>query len=124
MNTQKSLKNGDRNARLTLAIQPKFSHEHLQPNFEASFLNYFKTHKPSRLQPRIQFLRHILIPGTTEQCEHVLLVVICLSTDFIGFQIAGVKAKIALYQFLRFHNFGFTSPQLHHELLIFILLHK
>ncbi|EHJ20026.1 hypothetical protein R0011_13891 [Lacticaseibacillus rhamnosus R0011] len=49
---------------------------------------------------------------------------ICLSTDFIGFQIAGVKAKIALYQFLRFHNFEFTSPQLHHQLLIFILLHK
>ncbi|MES5862899.1 hypothetical protein OIU47_11105, partial [Lacticaseibacillus paracasei] len=80
--------------------------------------------KPTLLKPCVQFLGHILVTRTAEQCEHVLLVVICLNTDSIGFKIAGVKAKIALYQFLRFHNFGFTSPQLHHEFLIFIAFHK
>ena len=103
---------------------PKLHHGLLQHDSGALYLPYFKSRKPLPLKARVQFLGHILITRTAEQCKHVLLVVICLNTDFIGFQIAGVKAKIALYQFLRFHNFGFTSPQLHHELLIFILLHK
>nr|DAL68249.1 MAG TPA: hypothetical protein [Caudoviricetes sp.] len=107
-----------------LAIQSKFSHEHLQHNFEALIFSYPNDLKPTLLKPCVQFLGHILVTRTAEQCEHVLLVVICLNTDSIGFKIAGVKAKIALYQFLRFHNFGFTSPQLHHEFLIFIAFHK
>ncbi|EPC99194.1 hypothetical protein Lpp125_13571 [Lacticaseibacillus paracasei subsp. paracasei Lpp125] len=122
--THKEPQNWYINVLTLLAIQSKVSHEHLQHNFEALIFSYPNDLKPTLLKPCVQFLGHILITRTAEQCEHVLLVVICLSTDFIGFQIAGVKAKIALYQFLRFHNFGFTSPQLHHELLIFILLHK
>ena len=72
--TQKEPQNWYINVLTLLAIQSKVSHEHLQHNFEALIFSYPNDLKPTLLRPCVQFLGHILVTRTAEQCEHVLLV--------------------------------------------------